>query len=50
MPTDAESVRKIRGNDEAMRYIPRPRARTIEDALGVIEMLTTGINEGKSIN
>ena len=50
MPTDAENVRKIRGNDEAMRYIPRPRARTIEDALGVIEMLTTGINEGKSIN
>ncbi len=50
MPTDAESVRKIRGNDEAMRYIPRPRASTIEDALGVIEMLTTGINEGKSIN
>ena len=50
MPTDAESVRKIRGNDEAMRYIPRPRARTIEDALSVIEMLTTGVNEGKSIN
>lgn len=50
MPTDAENVMKIRGNDAAMRFIPRPRAKTIEDALGVIEMLTTGINEGKSIN
>lgn len=50
MATDAQSVMKIRGNEEAMRYIPRPRARTIEDALGVIEMLTGGVNEGKSIN
>ncbi len=50
MATDAQSLMKIRGNDEAMRYIPRPRARTIEDALGVIEMLSNGINECKSIN
>ncbi len=50
MPTDAVSLMKIRGSDQAMRYIPRPRAKTIEDALGVIEMLTGGINEGKSIN
>lgn len=50
MATDAQAVMKIRGNGEAMRYIPRPRARTMEDALGVIEMLTNGINEGKSIN
>mgnify|MGYP003574923809 CR=1 FL=1 len=50
LATDAESVMKIRGNEEAMRYIPRPRAKTIGDALNVIEMLTNGIDEGKSIN
>lgn len=50
LATDAELVMKIRGNDEAMRYIPRPRAKTIEDALAVVDMLTNGINEGKSIN
>lgn len=48
--TDVQSVIKIRGNEEAMRYIPRPRAKTEEDALGVIAMLTNGIDEGKSIN
>lgn len=50
LPTDAIAVMKIRGNEEAMRYIPRPRAKTKEDALAVVEMLTNGINEGKSIN
>lgn len=47
---DVPYVIKIRGNEEAMRYIPRPRAKTEEDALGVIAMLTNGISEGKSIN
>ncbi|MNK00120.1 hypothetical protein D3C87_179020 [compost metagenome] len=50
LPSDVEAVMKIRGNEEAMRYIPRPRAKTKEDALTVVEMLTNGINEGKSIN
>jgi [ribosomal protein S5]-alanine N-acetyltransferase len=50
LPTDAALVLKIRGNEEAMRYIPRQRAKTTEDALGVIAMLTSGIKEGKSIN
>jgi ribosomal-protein-alanine N-acetyltransferase len=50
MPTDAKSVMRIRGNEEAMRYIPRPRAKTMDDALNVVKMLTDGINEGKSIN
>lgn len=50
LPTDAEAVMKIRGNEVAMRYIPRPRAKKMEDALAVVEMLTNGINEGKSIN
>ena len=47
---DAEQLMRIRGNEEAMRYIPRPRAKTVKDALASIEMMTTGINEGKSIN
>lgn len=47
---DTSAVMKIRGDETAMRYIPRPRAKTKEDALAVIEMLTNGINEGKSIN
>ena len=50
MPTDAKLVMRIRGNEEAMRYIPRPRANTVEDALAVVKMLTDGINDGKSIN
>jgi len=50
MPTDAKSVMRIRGNEDAMRYIPRPRAKTMDDALAVVKMLTDGINEGKSIN
>ncbi len=47
---DVPSIIKIRGNEEAMHYIPRPRAKTTEDALSVITMLTNGIKEGKSIN
>ncbi|SOD19743.1 GNAT family N-acetyltransferase [Pedobacter xixiisoli] len=50
LPADAESLMKIRGNEEAMRYIPRPRSKTVEDASAMIEVLTSGITEGKSIN
>lgn len=50
LPTDAEVLIRIRGNEEAMRYIPRPRTKTREDALDMVEILTNGINEGKSIN
>lgn len=50
LPADAEALIRIRGNEDAMRYIPRPRAKTIEDALAMVEILTNGINEGKSIN
>lgn len=49
-PKDAEALMRIRSNEEAMRYIPRPRAKTIADALATVETLTNGINEGKSIN
>lgn len=50
LPGDVAAVMKIRGNEAAMRYIPRPRAKTAEDAMAVIDMLTNGIKEGKSIN
>ncbi|WAC41652.1 GNAT family N-acetyltransferase [Pedobacter sp. SL55] len=50
LPTDVDAIMKIRGNEEAMRFIPRPRAKTEEESLAVIKMLTDGINEGKSIN
>lgn len=50
VPKDAVAIMKIRGDEDAMRYIPRPRAKTKEDALAMVEMLTNGINEGKSIN
>lgn len=49
-PTDVKAVMKIRGNDQSMRYIPRPRAKTIADTLAVVDMLTNGINEKKPIN
>lgn len=50
LPKDVDAVIKIRGNEEAMRYIPRPRVTTKEEALNFIENLTDGINAGKSIN
>lgn len=50
IPSDAASLMRIRGSEVAMRYIPRPRAKTIEDALTNIALLSQGITEGKSIN
>lgn len=50
LPADAKSLLKIRGNEEAMRYIPRPRAKNEEEILDFIEILTNAINEGKGIN
>lgn len=46
-PNDKEQVFAIRSNETTMQYIPRPRARTIEDAAAVIEMITgfTAANE-----
>lgn len=39
-PDDKEQVFAIRGNATTMQYIPRPIARTVDDAMGVIEMIT----------
>ncbi len=53
--TDAEEVLALRGNSETMKYIPRPLAKTTEDALEHIAMIedkiinNTGINWGITI-
>lgn len=39
-PDDKEQVFAIRSNATTMQYIPRPLARTVDDAMGVIEMIT----------
>lgn len=50
--TDAEEVLALRSNPETMKYIPRPLAKTTEDALQHIAMIedkivnNTGINWG----
>ena len=52
---DAEEVLALRGNPETMKYIPRPLAKSIEDALAHIKMIddkivdNTGINWGITI-
>ncbi len=52
---DAEEVFALRGNPETMKYIPRPLAKSIEDALEHIAMIedkivnNTGINWGITI-
>ncbi len=49
---DAEEVLALRGNPDTMKYIPRPLAKSTEDALGHIAMIeekivnNTGINWG----
>lgn len=52
---DAEEVLGLRGNPETMKYIPRPLAKSLEDALEHIKMIddkivnNTGINWGITI-
>jgi ribosomal-protein-alanine N-acetyltransferase len=40
-PSDADVILALRGNPELMKYIPRPLAKTKEDALAFIEMIDT---------
>ena len=47
---DVEEVFAIRGNPETMQYIPRPIAKTKEDALGVIDMITGFTSRNERIN
>lgn len=50
LPTDADEVLAIRGNETTMQYIPRPVARTKEDALAVIDMITGFTARNERIN
>jgi [ribosomal protein S5]-alanine N-acetyltransferase len=47
---DAPEIMELRGNPETMKYIPRPLARNIEDALVHIAMIDERINENEGIN
>ena len=54
-PNDAEEVLALRGNPDTMKYIPRPLAKSTEDALEHIAMIeekivnNTGINWGITV-
>ena len=47
---DAEEVLALRGNPEIMKYIPRPLAKTKEDALERIAMIEEKIESNIGIN
>ena len=47
---DVQEVLKLRGNPETMKYIPRPLAKTVEDALGHIAMINEKIDSHIGIN
>lgn len=47
---DAEEVLALRGNPDIMKYIPRPLAKTKEDALGHIAMMNEKIENNTGIN
>jgi ribosomal-protein-alanine N-acetyltransferase len=48
--TDVEEVLTLRGNPETMKYIPRPLAKTKEDALAHIAMIEEKIVDNTGIN
>jgi ribosomal-protein-alanine N-acetyltransferase len=48
--SDAEDIFKFRSDEGVMRFIPRPLAKTIEDAEKVYQMIDEGINNLSSIN
>lgn len=47
---DAEEVLALRGNPEAMKYIPRPLVLSIEDAISHIDMINEKIDSNVGIN
>ncbi len=47
---DAKEVLEIRSNERVMKYIDRPRARNIEDAINHINMVEDSIANNKAIN
>ena len=47
---DVNEVLELRGNPETMKFIPRPLATTIEDALNHIKIINDKIDENQDIN
>lgn len=47
---DVEDVYAIRSNADTMQYIPRPLARNLDDAHGVIDMITGFTERNERIN
>ncbi len=47
---DVDEVLEMRGNPEVMKYIPRPLAKTKEEALGHIAMIEEKIENNTGIN
>jgi [ribosomal protein S5]-alanine N-acetyltransferase len=47
---DVEEILSLRGNPETMKYIPRPLAKTKEDALEHIAMIDAKIENNEGIN
>ena len=48
--SDAPEVFKIRSNPERMKFIPRPILQNEEEALAMIQMMNTKIDENTDIN
>lgn len=47
---DAPAIFKLRSDPETMKYVPRPLAVTIDDALAHIELINRKIDENEGIN
>ncbi|SHJ65713.1 GNAT family N-acetyltransferase [Flavobacterium haoranii] len=47
---DAPEILKLRGNAEIMKYIPRPLATTLQEALEHIKIINNKIDENVDIN
>ena len=48
--TDVDEVLELRGNPETMKFIPRPLAKSSEDALAHIALINEKIEENIGIN
>jgi ribosomal-protein-alanine N-acetyltransferase len=47
---DAQSIFELRSNPQTMKYVPRPLAKTIDDALAHIALIDAKINSNEGIN
>jgi ribosomal-protein-alanine N-acetyltransferase len=47
---DSQALLKLRGSEVAMKYIPRPRAKSLADVSALLNILTEGLEKGEAIN